>query len=201
MTKSKTAIAIVGSYRKGGTVDAAVSEIVSSLQQQGIESEKIYLQDCTIAFCTNCRSCLQTPGPSRGRCIHEDDMENLLQRIEAADVLVIGAPTNAGSVNALTRRFLERCVGFAYWPWGARAPVLRVKTRRKASILVSASGAPALIGRYFNDTMKTLRTLSRYLGARPVGTVWIGGVTAEKYRISVRTRKRIHRLTHKLVEH
>ncbi len=198
MTRTATAIAIVGSYRKNGVVDSAVSEIIRALQQRNITCEKIDLRDCRIAFCTNCRHCLQTPGTVRGRCPLDDDMERLLHRIEQADILLLGAPTNAGSANALTRRFLERCVGFAYWPWGARAPVLRDRQARRRSVLVSASGAPALIGRYGNDTLKTLRTLSRYLGAKPVGTVWIGGVTTEQTDMSPRVRKRIQRLVRKL---
>ncbi|MEM8613278.1 MAG: NAD(P)H-dependent oxidoreductase [Cyanobacteria bacterium P01_H01_bin.105] len=60
-------IGIVGSYRKHGTIDTAVSEILEAAAQKGAHTEKIYLQDQHIEFCINCRHCLQTP--DRSECV------------------------------------------------------------------------------------------------------------------------------------
>ena len=46
-----------------------------------------------------------------------------LVRTEAADALVLAAPVNNLDVNALTRAFIERMVGYMHWPFGAEAPV------------------------------------------------------------------------------
>jgi hypothetical protein len=37
--------AVVGSYRKGGTIDSIVSEILSAAGEAGAETHKIYLAD------------------------------------------------------------------------------------------------------------------------------------------------------------
>lgn len=198
MAENPRAVAIMGSYRRGGAIDSTVAEILGSLKAQGVEGQTVYLADCHIEFCTNCRSCLQAPGVARGKCPIEDDMEQILELIEAADYLILGAPTNAGNANALTRRFIERCVCFAYWPWGSRAPVIRNRGKPRRSILVSASGAPQLIGRYLTGTLKALRQLSEMLGARPVGTVWVGGVIEKEVRIPDRVKAQCRRLAHKL---
>ena len=198
MTTAKTAIALVGSYRRGGAVDSAVALVVSGLKTHGVACRTVYLRDCHIEFCTNCRSCLQPPGPERGRCVVQDDMGPLLDRIGSADLLVLGAPTNAGGVNALTQRFIERCVCLARWPWGTRAPVLRDKTRSKRSVLVASSGAPALIGRHLNGTLRSLKTVSRYLGAKPVGALWIGGVTEREVELSPKIGRRARALADRM---
>ncbi len=131
MNTMKHVVGLVGSYRKGGYIDSTVNEVLSAARDRGAKVEKIFLLDQHIEFCTNCRSCMQEPGPERGKCILEDDMENILEKIAGADSIVIGAPVNFGDVNALTRKFLERCVGYVYWPWGTKVPKMRNKKRTK----------------------------------------------------------------------
>jgi hypothetical protein len=174
MTSTKKIIGIVGSYRKEGHVDAVVSAVLKAAAEAGAQTRKVYLVEQTIRFCTNCRSCMQSPGATRGSCVLEDAMEGLLQDIEDADGLVIGAPVNFGDVNAITRRFLERCVGFAYWPWEMRAPKLRTEATPRRAVLVTASAAPAWMARLFFNVVRTLKTLARLLGARPIGVLWLG---------------------------
>jgi multimeric flavodoxin WrbA len=198
MAENPQAVAISGSYRKGGTVDSVVSEILEGLRAQAVDCQTVYLRDCHIEFCTNCRNCLQVPGTARGNCLFRDDMNRILDLVEAADYLILGAPTNAGNANALTRKFIERCVCFTYWPWGSRAPVARNQAKTKKSILVSASGAPLLIGKYFNGTLKALNQISELLGARPVGDVWVGGVINKEIQIPARVKAKCARLAHKM---
>ena len=66
---SKKIIAIIGTYRKGRTIDTAVTELLKGAEQQGAQTEKIYLLEKYIEFCTNCRSCTQQNGTARGDCV------------------------------------------------------------------------------------------------------------------------------------
>ena len=50
-------LGIVGSYRKGGTIDQAVSSVLAAARTNGAETKKIYLKDLNIRFCNNCRRC------------------------------------------------------------------------------------------------------------------------------------------------
>lgn len=167
-----TVIGIVGSYRKHGTIDTAVSEILKAAAEKGAHTQKIYLQDQHIEFCTNCRRCLQVRG--RGECVLKDDMAALLDQIEAADALVLGAPVNFGHINALTQRFLERTVCYGYWPWDAHAPVLSATKPTKKAVLVTSSAAPSFIARWVMGPITALKKLATMLNAQPVGTLWIG---------------------------
>lgn len=133
--------AIVGSYRKGGITDTAIDEILASAQQEGAEVEKIYLIDKHIEFCTNCRSCTQQAGQRSGECSFTDEMDGLLSKIQQSDAIVLGSPMNFGTVTAVTKRFIERLVCFAYWPWGMMAPKIRHKKKAKRAVVVVSSAS------------------------------------------------------------
>jgi NAD(P)H-dependent FMN reductase len=168
-------VAIVGSYRKGGSVDQAVDAILAGAREKGAETKKLYLIDYQIEFCTNCRACTQVPGTTRGKCVHQDDFETVLASVEVADVLVLGSPVNFGNATAIFRRFMERLVSTAYWPWNAlRGPKPRNTNLTKHAVIVSASAAPALFIRLFPGTLQALRTTAKALGARPIATLCIG---------------------------
>jgi hypothetical protein len=168
-------LGIVGSYRKGGTIDQAVSAVLAAAAAGGAATEKIYLLDSRIGFCTNCRRCTQRPGPEPGRCFLEDDMAGLIERIEGADALVLGAPVNFGNVNALTQRFLERLAGYSHWPWGQPAPKMRKKGQPpKPAVLVTASAMPAIMGRLLTGSLRGLKLGAAAVGAKPVATLFVG---------------------------
>ncbi len=103
-------IGMMNSYRKGGAIDTVVAEVLHAAQDQGAEITKIDLVDKHIEYCMNCRACCQAPGLHRGKCVINDDMEEILTTLEEADAIVLGAPVNFGDVNALTSTFLERMV-------------------------------------------------------------------------------------------
>jgi multimeric flavodoxin WrbA len=192
-------VAIVGSYRKGGTIDRAVEEVLKGAREKGAETVTFYLTDQHIEFCTNCRQCTQAPGTERGRCVQEDDLEPMLKEIEAADAVVLGSPVNYFNVTAIFRRFLERLVGNAYWPWGNAAPKARKTKATKKAVLVASSAMPGIFIPFATGAAKALRVTAEMLGARTVGRIWIGLVGAEQHpRLSARTRARARRLGWKL---
>ena len=175
MDPSKKIVASVGSYRKEGAVDQAVSEILAAAEEGGAETSKIYLADAYIEFCTNCRTCTQEPGDCRGTCVLPDDMADVLRRIDQADGLVLGSPVNFGDVTAITKRFQERLVCYAYWPWEPKGyPTLRKKAKTKKAVLVTSSAAPAFLGRLLLRSLATLKKMADILGAKRVGTLYLG---------------------------
>ncbi|HYE24956.1 MAG TPA: flavodoxin family protein [Clostridia bacterium] len=167
-------VAIVGTYRKGGTVDLAVDAVLDAARERGAETSKIYLLDKHIEFCTNCRSCTQQPGERRGRCVINDEMDAVLNEIESADALVLGAPVNAFNVTAIFRRFMERLVCFAHWPWGMNAPQTRSKKSTRKAVLITSTAMPGMFIPLATGAPRALKTAATLLGARPVGKLWIG---------------------------
>jgi putative NADPH-quinone reductase len=193
---AKKVLAIVGSYRKAGTIDSAVDSILEGAAAQGAEISKIYLLDEHIEFCTNCRRCTQSAGPARGRCVLQDDLESLLTRIEAADALVLGAPVNFYNVNALFRRFMERLVGYSYWPWDKPAgPAMRVKRCSKKAALVTSAAMPRLLIRLATGAPRALKITANVLGAKPVALLTIGlSAVHEKQQLPSKVKVRASRI-------
>ena len=196
---SKKIVAIVGSYRKGGTIDAAVECILAGAREKGAKTHTVYLTDQHIEFCTNCRTCVQSPGGERGKCPQQDDMASMLTEIEAADAVVLASPVNCYNVTAIFRRFLERLVGCVYWPWGQTSPKMRSKVRTMQAVLVASSAMPGFMIPLFTSTATALRDAAKMLGAKPVSTLWIGLAAGQPHQpLSSRTLKRARRMGMKL---
>lgn len=127
-------------------------------------------------------------------------MQALIDRIEAADGYILASPTNFYSVTAVFKRFMERLVPYAYWPWGAPAPKFRKNNATKKAILITSCAAPGLLGRLVFATLKQLKMTAKTIGAKPVGSTFIGLIAKQEHTLlPERARKRIQRLAERLV--
>jgi multimeric flavodoxin WrbA len=197
--RSKRILGIVGSYRKGSVVDSAVSEILAAAAQCGVQTSKISLTDVHVEFCANCRSCTQEPGADPGRCVLEDDMRSIIDEIRRSDGLVLGSPVSFGDITAITKRFQERLVCYAYWPWDPPgAPALRNKALTKRAVLVTSSAAPTLMGRLLFKAPGTLKRMAKILGAKPIGTLYVGLVMGQQPKLPEAALKKARALGRKL---
>lgn len=192
--------AIVGSYRRGGIIESIVDEILDSAKEHGAAVEKINLLDAHVEFCTNCRICTQKEHPVRGRCIQNDDMEGILDRLDESDVFILASPMNFWTVTALMKRFIERLVCYGYWPWGSVSPKNRLTDRTKRAVVVISSAAPGLMARFMTDMGKLLKNVSRLMGAGKVETLYVGCARPTSHAgLRRRTRKKSRALGRKLV--
>jgi multimeric flavodoxin WrbA len=168
-------LAINGSYRDDGITDQTLDEMVRALRGCGAEVDTIVLRERHVEFCHNCRACMQEPGNAPAQCVIDDEMNELVAQIEAADGYILAAPTNMGSVTAVFKRFMERLAVYAYWPWGKPAPKFRkAGAPQKKAILVSSCAAPGLMGRLLFGTNKQLKMAAQAVGADPAGTLFTG---------------------------
>jgi multimeric flavodoxin WrbA len=174
-------IGIVGSYRKGHIIDSAVSAVLEGAEQAGARTKKIYLLDKHLEFCTNCRACTQEKDVARGKCVQQDDLEEILKEIDSADALVLGSPINFFTVTAIMKRFIERLLGSAYWPWGTAMPKLRTKKATKKAVIITSSACPALMGRILMpNALTVLKAAARSLGFKVERKLYFGLVAGEE---------------------
>jgi multimeric flavodoxin WrbA len=199
MNKPTKITAILGTYRKDGVIDAAVEEILAAAREAGAETMKIYLVDRNIEFCTNCRVCTQQEGNSRGRCSLIDEMGSLLDEIESSDAIVLASPMNFWTVTAVMKRFIERLVCYAYWPWGKMGPKLRKGQKPKRAVVVASSACPSLLARLMTRMVGLMKDCVKLLGAKKIDVLFIGLAGGEpKPDIGARARKKARRLGKKL---
>jgi len=201
MCQAIKVLSINGSYRDDGITDQAIQAAAQSLTESGANVESIQLREYPIEFCLNCRACTQEPGVTPGHCVHNDGMRELVEKIEEADAYIIAAPTNLGSITAIFKRFMERLVVYAYWPWGENYPKFRkADLPKKKAMLISSCAAPGLMGRWLFGTQKQLKMTAQIIGADPVGTVFTGLIAGEAdVRNPERMRRRVHVLAKKLI--
>ncbi len=196
---SARVVAIVGSYRSGGVTDRAVEAVLEGARVLGAQTRTFHLTEQHIEFCRNCRECTQQPGLERGPCKQQDDLEPMLKEIEAADAVVLASPVNYYNVTAIFRRFVERLLGYLYWPWGQMAPKPRTRLQPRKAVLVATSAAPGFLIPLATGAARALRITAALLGAKPVGKLWVGLAAGEaRHTLSARTVERARRLGMKL---
>jgi multimeric flavodoxin WrbA len=193
-------LAINGSYRTGGITDQAVEEILDKAKDLGADVEQVQLRDYPIGFCVNCRECMQQPGAAPGKCVLNDGMTELIQKIEQADGYVLAAPTNYSAVTALFKRFMERLSPYGYWPWGTNTPTFRkAKGTKKPAIIISSCAAPALLGKLTYGTNQSLKVAAKTMGGKIVGKMITGMISQEAAQeLPERARRRARALAPKL---
>ncbi len=101
MTEIKI-IGIVGSPRKGNT-EIMVFETLEGAKMRGAETDVILLKNKDIKLCNGCLNC-----DGSGECVYEDDMNEILKKMEEARGIVIGSPTYFDNVPGLLKNFIDR---------------------------------------------------------------------------------------------
>ncbi len=193
-------LAINGSYRDDGITDQVVRIALETLESAGFAIENVNLREHPIEFCLNCRECTQQPGSSPGRCVLDDGMAALIEKIEDADSYILAAPTNFSSVTAIFKRFMERLVAYAYWPWDKSYPEFRKAGEiQKKALLVTSSAAPSWLGRFMFGSGRQLKMTAKTIGAQPVGLIYTGLANREqRQRLDPSTEKRTRELARRL---
>jgi len=97
-------LVLSASPRKGGNSDLLCDQFMKGATESGNQAEKIFLREKKIHFCLGCMAC-QSNG---GRCVQKDDMAGLLEKMTAADVIVMATPVYFYTMNAQMKTFIDR---------------------------------------------------------------------------------------------
>lgn len=93
-----------GSPRRGGNSDILCDQFILGADESGNQTEKIFLRDKDINYCLACDTC-QTNG---GICNQADDMGEVLDKMIAADVIVMATPVYFYTMNAQMKTVIDR---------------------------------------------------------------------------------------------
>jgi len=101
----KRVTAFVGSAHKKNTHKAAV-QFLNNLQALGdVEYEIVTLSDYRLGICRGYRLCFEK---GEERCPLKDDRDVLIEKMIAADGVVLASPNYSFQVSAITKTFLDR---------------------------------------------------------------------------------------------
>lgn len=100
-------IILNGSPRKNWNTAMMLKEAQRGAESVGSETEYIDLFDLSYTGCRSCMAC-KRKGAERCKCFWKDDLSPVLDRIFAADALIIGSPVYLGDVTSQVHGLIER---------------------------------------------------------------------------------------------
>lgn len=92
-----------GSPRANGNTALALNEMKAVFEKEGIEAEIVRVGNKDIRGCVACGNCSQT-----GKCVFDDIVNEIAEKFEAADGLVVASPVYYASANATLIAALDR---------------------------------------------------------------------------------------------
>jgi len=99
-------IAINGSARKDGNTALLVKKALAELEANGIETELVQLAGKKLAGCIACYKCFDNKDKRCG--VKDDDMNEIIDKMAAADGLILASPTYFADCSAGLKAVIER---------------------------------------------------------------------------------------------
>lgn len=158
---SKKVLILSGSPRKGGNSDLLCDEFLKGAKESGNDAEKIFLRDKKIGYCVACYYCKD----HNGECAIKDDMAEIIDKMLAADVIVLASPVYFYSIDAQLKTVIDRTV--AKW--------LEIKNKEFYYIMTAAEDSSTVM----DCTLECFRGLAACLeGSKEKGIIYGKGVYA-----------------------
>lgn len=96
-------LAIVGSARREGNTELLTRHALDAVAAEGIDTELILLSGLEIGHCTGCLAC-----ETQGRCIIEDDLMPIYEKMLEADGIILASPVYFGAASSLIKALMDR---------------------------------------------------------------------------------------------
>lgn len=100
----KNVIIISSSPRKGANSDTLCDQFYVGVLDAGHTVEKIFINDKKINYCTGCGYC-----NTNKKCSQKDDMNEILDKMLAADIIVLATPIYFYTISGQLKTFIDRC--------------------------------------------------------------------------------------------
>lgn len=105
---SKNVLIISSSPRKGGNSDVLCDQFMKGAKESGNQVTKIRLAELNVEYCSACYACKKV-----GHCVKQDDMEQVITKMKAADVIVLATPVYFYTMCAQMKTMIDRTLGGA----------------------------------------------------------------------------------------
>ena len=169
---------INGSPHEKGCTYTALTEVASTLQACGVETELVWIGTQPVAGCIACGKCYGT-----GRCVFDDQVNRLLERASEFVGMVVGSPVYYAGPAGQLCAFLDRLFYASGGCWSGKVGAAVVSCRRggasaafdRLNKYFSISKMPIATSQYWNQVhgntpdqvqqdlegLQTMRTLAR----------------------------------------
>jgi len=154
MDKRFKVLMINGSPRENGNIALAFKNMEQVFDELNVEYENIQIGKKDVRGCIACESCRQT-----GKCVFNDIVNELSQKFEEADGLVIGSPVYYGSANGTLMSALQRIFYSTHFDKSLKVGASVVSARRSGCTATfdelnkffTLSNMPVATSNYWNN--------------------------------------------------
>ncbi len=101
---SKKVLVLSASPRKDGNSDLLCNQFIEGANSGENEVEKFFIGDIDLKFCKACDYCQK----NNGKCIHNDMMGIILEKMINFDVIVISTPIYFYAINGQIKTLIDR---------------------------------------------------------------------------------------------
>lgn len=139
-----------------GNTGQMIEMLRPTLAAEGLDLEVLELHGKEIGYCLGCGFCME-----RGACWIDDDHPKLVERLLAADAIVLASPVYFHHVTGQMKTFLDRSLAYGHKPRGTWKPGLAISvTARVGEIQVAEylSGMLRVYGAYAVGALTALAT-------------------------------------------
>lgn len=142
-----------GSSRKKGCTNEALQEVARALNEEGIETELIFIGNQALPDCIACRKCRET-----GKCVFDDIVNEFVEKAKTADGFVFGSPVYYAHPSGRLLTFMDRAfysggAAFAYKPAAAVLSARRAGTTASFDVInkyFTINSMPVVSSTYWN---------------------------------------------------
>lgn len=127
-----------GSPHKTGCTYTALCEVEKTLNENGIDTEIVWIGNGAIHGCIACGGCKTT-----GKCVFDDGVNEISEKMEECDGFVVGTPVYYASPNGSLYSLLDRLFGIC--PHLAHKPAAAIASARRGGTTASLDG----LNKYF----------------------------------------------------
>jgi len=143
-----------GSPKAEGNTAIALNEMAKVFREEGVEVEIVHVGNKAIRGCVACGKCYET-----GKCVYDDLVNEVAEKFEAADGLVVGSPVYYASANATLVALLHRLFYSTRFDKTMKVGASVVAARRgglsstfdELNKFFTISGMPIASSRYWNS--------------------------------------------------
>ncbi len=144
---------INGSPRQNGNGALAIDEMISIFESEGVETEVIQVGNKAVRGCMACNACAKT-----GKCVFDDVVNEIADKFEEADGLIVTTPVYYASANGTLVSCLDRLFYSSHFDKTMKVGACFASVRRggltstfdELNKYFTISGMPVASSRYWN---------------------------------------------------
>ncbi|SDC62192.1 MULTISPECIES: flavodoxin family protein [unclassified Candidatus Frackibacter] len=137
-------LGIKGSPRVKSNSNLMLDKVVEGIKDTSKEPDIKIISPTKmdISPCQGCYNCEES-----GECIFNDDMEELYQDFDQADIILISTPVFFNGVSAQLKTMIDRCQAIWSSKYRAKGSIID-RDKKRFGFLLGSGGAPAYEGQF-----------------------------------------------------